>query len=299
MVFSLPGVTSRIMTRNNLRAPSGDPPGCQFAKSLGRLNLASPLHQLQTPSTTVETGAANGCDPLARPARNLRTCSNRLTEMQQVVPKETWRVASQPTFNPFCEVSADRSTVDHLITTSINRRTASMLSRGLPATPISDPFFDVPVTLPPPLIPVPAPNSRPANFTERPQPTVDTVHGFHSSPQSPESGPISGEYWSTGGLISGSLDCLEILRNFPDPAEPTEVSGDVPGQAVQPSRNSDSESSASECAVCWEKVPDCALYTCGHMCMCYECAINVLKKQGALCPICRQPVRDVIRIFKS
>lgn len=286
------------MTTKNLKAPSGDP-SCQFAKSLGRLNLTSPLHQLQSRST-VETGAANGYDPMALPARNLKTCCDRLTGMQQIVPKETWRVAPRHT-NPFCDISADRPVVDHPITTSVNRRTASMLSRGLIAPPVSDPFFDVPVALPPPLIPVPVLNLRPANFIERPQVSlsVDAALDFQSSPMSPENGPTSDEFWSTGGLISGSPVCLEILRNFHEPAEPKNVSDDVSEQAVHSSKNSDSESSASECAICLEKVPDCALYTCGHMCMCYECAINVLKKQGALCPICRQPVRDVIRIFKS
>jgi hypothetical protein len=35
------------------------------------------------------------------------------------------------------------------------------------------------------------------------------------------------------------------------------------------------------------------------MCMCYRCAIDVVQNRGALCPICRQPIRDVIKIYRS
>jgi protein neuralized len=56
---------------------------------------------------------------------------------------------------------------------------------------------------------------------------------------------------------------------------------------------------SNECAVCLENPPDCVLYTCGHMCMCYVCAVDVVRNRGALCPICRQVIRDVIKIFRS
>jgi len=54
-----------------------------------------------------------------------------------------------------------------------------------------------------------------------------------------------------------------------------------------------------ECSVCMESEPNAALYPCGHMCMCYECAISVQKLRGALCPICRQPIIDILRIYRT
>jgi len=54
-----------------------------------------------------------------------------------------------------------------------------------------------------------------------------------------------------------------------------------------------------ECSVCMEREPNAALYPCGHMCMCYECAISVQKLRGALCPICRQPIIDILRIYRT
>lgn len=66
------------------------------------------------------------------------------------------------------------------------------------------------------------------------------------------------------------------------------------------SRSEESKDNASnECAVCLEKPTDCVLYMCGHMCLCYECAVDIKQKPGATCPICRQPIKDIIKIFRS
>ncbi|KAK3599445.1 hypothetical protein CHS0354_036461 [Potamilus streckersoni] len=55
----------------------------------------------------------------------------------------------------------------------------------------------------------------------------------------------------------------------------------------------------NECNVCYERPVNAVLYTCGHLCMCYECAIMVKQERGSLCPICRQEIRDVIKIYRS
>ncbi|XP_031777750.1 protein neuralized isoform X3 [Nasonia vitripennis] len=56
----------------------------------------------------------------------------------------------------------------------------------------------------------------------------------------------------------------------------------------------------SECSICYERTIDSVLYTCGHMCMCYTCAMQQWQgKGGGHCPMCRAPIRDVIRIYKS
>ena len=55
----------------------------------------------------------------------------------------------------------------------------------------------------------------------------------------------------------------------------------------------------SECTVCYERAVDSVLYTCGHCCMCYDCAWECKQTRGGLCPICRAQIRDVIRIYRS
>ncbi|CAB3367368.1 Hypothetical predicted protein [Cloeon dipterum] len=56
----------------------------------------------------------------------------------------------------------------------------------------------------------------------------------------------------------------------------------------------------SECSICYERTIDSVLYMCGHMCMCYECAIQQWRgKGGGHCPLCRAVIRDVIRTYTS
>ena len=54
----------------------------------------------------------------------------------------------------------------------------------------------------------------------------------------------------------------------------------------------------AECIVCFDGQVNCAIYKCGHMCLCYSCATE-LKDQGSQCPLCRQPITDVIKTYQT
>lgn len=55
----------------------------------------------------------------------------------------------------------------------------------------------------------------------------------------------------------------------------------------------------SECVICYEEKVNCALYRCGHMCMCYVCALKLYDSDSSSqCPICRNKIQDVIKIYK-
>ena len=59
-------------------------------------------------------------------------------------------------------------------------------------------------------------------------------------------------------------------------------------------------SASNECIVCYEAPINTVLYMCGHMCMCYECAVKQWRAPGGgQCPICRANIRDVIRTYRS
>ncbi|KAK2151649.1 hypothetical protein LSH36_356g06010 [Paralvinella palmiformis] len=51
------------------------------------------------------------------------------------------------------------------------------------------------------------------------------------------------------------------------------------------------------CVICLDKEVDSVLYKCGHMCLCYSCGMH-LKARGAHCPLCRAPIRDIIRTYR-
>lgn len=61
-----------------------------------------------------------------------------------------------------------------------------------------------------------------------------------------------------------------------------------------------STDSGVECTICYENPIDSVLYMCGHMCMCYNCAIEQWRGVGGgQCPLCRAVIRDVIRTYTT
>ncbi|KAF5752305.1 RING/U-box superfamily protein isoform 1 [Tripterygium wilfordii] len=55
------------------------------------------------------------------------------------------------------------------------------------------------------------------------------------------------------------------------------------------------ESDGKECVICMTDPKDTAVLPCRHMCMCSECA-KALRLQSNKCPICRQPIEELIEI---
>ncbi|XP_057704895.1 E3 ubiquitin-protein ligase NEURL1-like isoform X2 [Corythoichthys intestinalis] len=53
-----------------------------------------------------------------------------------------------------------------------------------------------------------------------------------------------------------------------------------------------------DCAICCDDTADTALYNCGHLCLCYKCALR-LKQDKATCPICRKPIKDIIKTYRG
>lgn len=89
-------------------------------------------------------------------------------------------------------------------------------------------------------------------------------------------------YQSLDGTLTSSRATSSHLQQWSESLQPT--------LAGQP----------SECYICYERSIDSVLYMCGHMCMCYTCAIQQWRgKGGGHCPLCRAPIRDVIRIYRS
>lgn len=78
------------------------------------------------------------------------------------------------------------------------------------------------------------------------------------------------------------------------------VSRGSSGMSSQVGDNGSEASGTNECIVCYEAPINTVLYMCGHMCMCYECAVKQWRAPGGgQCPICRANIRDVIRTYKS
>ncbi|XP_052001137.1 neuralized E3 ubiquitin protein ligase 1Ab [Xyrauchen texanus] len=54
-----------------------------------------------------------------------------------------------------------------------------------------------------------------------------------------------------------------------------------------------------ECLLCCERPVDSVLYACGHMCVCSICGGKLKEMSNPSCPMCRSPIRDIIKIYCS
>ncbi|XP_062856401.1 E3 ubiquitin-protein ligase NEURL1B isoform X2 [Trichomycterus rosablanca] len=55
---------------------------------------------------------------------------------------------------------------------------------------------------------------------------------------------------------------------------------------------------SGECTVCFDQEVDTVIYTCGHMCLCHDCGLKLKRQINACCPICRRPIKDVIKTYR-
>jgi len=56
----------------------------------------------------------------------------------------------------------------------------------------------------------------------------------------------------------------------------------------------DYEEEEKICKVCMDEVIDCVLLECGHMVTCMICSKKITE-----CPICRQHVARIVKVFKA
>lgn len=54
----------------------------------------------------------------------------------------------------------------------------------------------------------------------------------------------------------------------------------------------------AECVICMNDRVNAVLYRCGHLCMCFACAREMMNS-GKNCPLCRQLIYDVIRCYSA
>jgi len=92
------------------------------------------------------------------------------------------------------------------------------------------------------------------------------------------------------------LDIQRAIRQEVAAALASVAGGNVESQTCAPASTSEPLQDGS-CLICLDRGVDCVLYQCGHMCVCMTCGLR-LKGQGLNCPVCRAPIRDVIRAYR-
>lgn len=96
---------------------------------------------------------------------------------------------------------------------------------------------------------------------------------------------------------SGSV--LKIINNYND--TPFQVAGKYKHAAMQKlltsyanSEGGEVEPKYSDCVICKNKKKTHGLFPCAHLCVCVDCSKNL-----KICPICRENVQQIIRIYEA
>ena len=97
--------------------------------------------------------------------------------------------------------------------------------------------------------------------------------------------------------VAGGLRSTTSQPQFPQPSN-TRIKSPpkpTPGTTRFAPRKEEKQKleEEGECCVCMNAQSDCVLYRCGHVCACMSCA-----KELKQCPICREQVSDVIKMWK-
>ncbi|XP_023158391.1 protein neuralized isoform X2 [Ceratitis capitata] len=131
-------------------------------------------------------------------------------------------------------------------------------------------------------------------------PPANSTHEL--SNVSASSNGVSATRQPTSGVLSGACSSTMSNNQFVEPV--TSVNGCNSTQEMNKWKDtvdhSGNGSAGAECTICYENQIDSVLYMCGHMCMCYDCAIEQWRGVGGgQCPLCRAVIRDVIRTYTT
>ena len=133
------------------------------------------------------------------------------------------------------------------------------------------------------------------------QPPAEPAAVIHQAP--PRTSPARPSQPANNQPIYQTIPSAHAMQHHHHHHQPVLSSGTA-SSYVETLAHMGTTGASSECTVCYERSVDCVLYSCGHMCLCYDCALTLYHGgrtaggQG-LCPICRAPIRDVIRAYRS
>ena len=84
--------------------------------------------------------------------------------------------------------------------------------------------------------------------------------------------------------------CISIARARSTAA--SSASSEVKKPRTPDPEPASTQSSATECAICWDGDAEYAVVPCGHRCLCFSCSSTVSQ-----CPVCRTVMSAVLRVF--
>lgn len=83
-----------------------------------------------------------------------------------------------------------------------------------------------------------------------------------------------------------------------DPADPSPVSSPALLVLESDALGVFSEEKTTDCVICYDAQQSVVCVPCGHIAMCSSCAHQVVKTTH-VCPMCRVPIREIVRFFRA
>ncbi|KAL4160345.1 hypothetical protein PRNP1_000915 [Phytophthora ramorum] len=119
----------------------------------------------------------------------------------------------------------------------------------------------------------------------------------HSSPSAPPPSDTMLETLGYSETIVGpdGVEIVQLLRD--DDTSAAHGTASAPPVAKSIPGHSSEMHSADECVICFDGPQEAVCVPCGHNAVCMECAQELLDTTR-LCPVCRQQVREVIRLYR-
>jgi hypothetical protein len=92
-------------------------------------------------------------------------------------------------------------------------------------------------------------------------------------------------------------DGVEIVQQIGLCAEASAASASASASAPAASASDVDMSAENECVICFDGPQSAVCVPCGHNAICMDCAEEILDTTR-LCPVCRQTVREVIKLYR-
>lgn len=127
-----------------------------------------------------------------------------------------------------------------------------------------------------------------------------TSSHFTAPPPQPHSASTSvAGYPFPYGPLSGSATMMHTAAAPPPQASaPSAPPDDLSSNMAQLSLEKEQKEDESLCVICLCEKRDVIFYKCGHLAACHDCA-QQLKKHQKGCPICRQPILDIVKVYNA
>lgn len=100
--------------------------------------------------------------------------------------------------------------------------------------------------------------------------------------------------------IAGRVTKLKLVGSKRGPpVSPSEQAPEPKVEAAPEKTTPPAEEADTDCRICFEKTIESVLCNCGHSLTCHECGMKLLNSSNPQCPVCRQRIINVIRVYRA